>query len=651
MIRRLTFQKYLYCFISIVFLVSLYTISRVLFYWFNKDLFTQISTDELIAVFFGGLRFDLAGIFYLNAFYIIAILLPFSFTAKPLYQKAANIYFSVINIIGLAMNFFDIVYFPYALKRTTADIFTIFINEENSGIILIKGFWQYREIAGLFLVMAALIIIFTKKVNWKHVQPQSPFVLFAHQVLFLVSVYFMVSAIRGGFWGRYTRPLAVNNAGKYVSDFRNMAIVLNTPFTVIRTWNEEAFELKSYFPNDELDEIFTPVKRINKDDGVLNKNVVIIIVESLSREHSGKLNPGMENGKYRGYTPFLDSLMDHSLTFTNAYANGRKSIDALPSIITGIPSLNMHYVISRYSTNRLTGLGHILKENGYDLSFFHGAPNGSMGFSAFMNLAGFKKYYGKNEFNNKAFYDGTWGIWDEEFLQFMAKKVNDFPQPFCTVVFTLSSHHPFDVPEKYKGKFPKGPREILECVGYTDFALKQFFMTAAQMPWYKNTLFVITADHATVPYHDEYKNDVGNFAVPIIFYTPDGTLKGFDDRVAQHPDIFPTILDYLNINTPFISFGSSLLNPKNERLAFYFSRISYRLIQDSLVIEYDGDKFNSLYNYKRDPLLQHNILSENTMQKQEMKSNLKAVIQQYTNRMIQDNLTIQPQEIRYAKNK
>ncbi|MCB0281686.1 MAG: LTA synthase family protein [Calditrichaeota bacterium] len=605
----------------------------------------------MLYIFYGGLRFDLAGIFYLNAFYIIAILLPFSFTDSSLYRKFWQIYFTIMNTIGLALNFFDIVYFPYTLKRTTADFFTIFKNEINLGTIILKGLWLYKEIAILFFITSILVIIFSLKINWKTPRPNLLKSKLVHLVLFVLSVFLMVSAIRGGFLGRYVRPLAINNAGKYVSDFRNMAIVLNTPFTMIRTWQQEIFELKTYFPEDKIETIFSPVNHINPKEETRKKNVIIIIVESLSREHSGKLNPALEKGQYKGYTPFLDSLMDHSLTFTNAYANGRKSIDALPSIITGIPSLNTHYVISRYSTNRLSGLGHILRENGYDLSFFHGAPNGSMGFSAFMNLAGFEKYYGKNEFNNNDYYDGTWGIWDEEFLQFMVRKLNTFQQPFCSVVFTLSSHHPFDVPSKYEGKFRSGPKDILECVGYTDFALKQFFKTAEEMSWYKNTLFVITADHATVPYHDEYKNDVGNFAVPIIFYTPDISLNGYDDRVAQHPDIFPTILDYLNINTPLFSFGSSLLNPENARLAFYFSRNSYRLIQDSLVIEYDGNRFTSLYNYKKDPLLSDNILSKNDKSGQEMKDKMRAVIQQYNNRMIRDNLTIQKDELKLAKNR
>src|SRR5690606_14279042 len=145
----------------------------------------------------------------------------------------------------------------------------------------------------------------------------------------------------------------------------------------------------------------------------------------------------------------------------------------------------------------------LLGEKGYETAFFHGAPNGSMGFSAYMQLAGIKNYYGKNEYNNDDDFDGIWGIWDEPFMQFMAKKLDTFKQPFFSSFFSLSSHHPFKVPEHYAGKFPKGQLPLHEPIGYVDNALRQFFNTASKSEWYKNTLFVIVADHASMIHFPE----------------------------------------------------------------------------------------------------------------------------------------------------
>jgi phosphoglycerol transferase MdoB-like AlkP superfamily enzyme len=213
-------------------------------------------------------------------------------------------------------------------------------------------------------------------------------------------------------------------------------------------------------------------------------------------------------------------------------------------------------------------------------------------------------------------------------------------KPFFSVFFGLSSHHPWDLPKRYQGKFKEGPREFLQTVQYTDFAVRQFFKTVSKMSWYKNTLFVITADHGAYHYIDEYKTDVGTFAIPIIFFTPDGSLKGMDHRVAQQTDIFPTIVDYLKIKTSYFSFGSSLLDPNSQRMVFYHGSGSYKLLNDSLVIEYDGKKFTGVFNYKKDRLLHTNLIDSPFVEITLLQKTLRAVIQQYNNRMIQDKITV-----------
>ena len=179
---------------------------------------------------------------------------------------------------------------------------------------------------------------------------------------------------------------------------------------------------------------------------------------------------------------FLISLLQHSATFTFSYANGRKSIDGLPSVVASIPSLGVPYFLSPYSGNKINSVSSLLKGKGYHTSFFHGAPNGSMGFQAFMNTAGVGQYYGMSEYDNDDDFDGIWGIWDDKFLQFFARKLNEFPQPFTSILFSVSSHHPFEIPSTFKDQFKGGPLVIHKCVQYADYALKEFFRTASSMP-------------------------------------------------------------------------------------------------------------------------------------------------------------------------
>ena len=140
----------------------------------------------------------------------------------------------------------------------------------------------------------------------------------------------------------------------------------------------------------------------------------------------------------------------------------------MSSVLAGIPSLKDAFTSSPYSNQKIQSIVSVSNEMGYDTSFFHGAPNGSMGFQGFGNILGFQHYYGKDEYNNDADFDGMWAIWDEPFFQYFARTLNQKKSPFMATMFSASSHHPFKVPEKHQGKFKKGPLEIHAPIQYTD---------------------------------------------------------------------------------------------------------------------------------------------------------------------------------------
>jgi phosphoglycerol transferase MdoB-like AlkP superfamily enzyme len=159
--------------------------------------------------------------------------------------------------------------------------------------------------------------------------------------------------------------------------------------------------------------------------------------------------------------------MQHSIVFENAWSNGTKSIEGIPAILSSMPSwMDNPFINSLYCNNNTQSFPMLLKKEGYFSAFFHGGINGTMNFDAYSRNARFDKYYGKQEYNNDADFDGYWGIWDEPFLQFVAKEIGTFKEPFFASIFTLSSHHPFNVPEKYKDLLPKGTLPIHQSVAY-----------------------------------------------------------------------------------------------------------------------------------------------------------------------------------------
>jgi len=638
LLKKRYYNSYSAILLQFLFLIFLFSISRIIFYTANLQFFRGISLNEILKILKGGIRFDITAIFMVNLVYVAFQLIPFKIRFEPWYQKIMRILFYITNSIALMFNIIDVVYFRFTFKRTTSDIFNyVSVGGDFDKLIpqFITDFWYIVIIWILFIIAIVKVagIIRLKDSNTIRIK----YYLF-QTLFFVIGILILVIGIRGGF---QLKPLDIINAGKYAEN-KNVPLVLNTPFTIIKTIGLPVLSKKTYFNSEkELSEIYTPLNLQNINDKRQNfrkLNVVILILESFSQEHIGALN---SIKGYSGYTPFLDSLIGKS-SFIKGFANGKRSIEGIPAILAGIPTLmNEAYITSMYAGNKINSLASLLKTKGYNTSFFHGGSNGTMGFESFTKLAGFETYYGRNQYNNEKDYDGKWGIFDEAFLQNYAKQLNIMPQPFLSSVFTLSSHHPYTVPAKYKGKFKKGHLEIQESIMYADYSLKKFFETASKMSWYDSTLFVITADHSSEAYFDYYQNNIGMYAVPIIFYLPHSNLKLDRNQIGQQIDIMPSVLDFLNFDKPYFSYGNSVFNNTKPHFNITFINGEYQLIKDDYVLKFDGEHSISLYQIKKDSLLKHNLLNKEISQRKEMEIFLKAVIQEYNNGLINNKMIVE----------
>lgn len=628
--------------LNLLLVMALYTLSRVFFYWINIDLYPNVDDAHLIEMLMGGWRFDLTALLYLNSLYILLLLfpLPIKIRNNEHYIRIANYSFYIPNIIGLIANCMDMVYVRFTDRRTTCTLFTEFQNDGNLIQIILQSAGQYWYVTVFGIAIITLLVVASRK-TWQIKTPSKSWIYFvANSVLMLVSIYFVVIGIRGGF-GKYTRPITISNAMQYANTPQETAILLNTPFSLMKSLENTTYVHPHYFSNDEAEKIFSPIHidEIEENERLGKTNIVIVILESFSKEYIGFYNQHI--AEFKGYTPFLDSLLAHSITYTHSFASGRKSIDAMPSVLSSIPMLIEPYIVTPYSTNAVSSLAACLREKGYSTAFFHGAPNGSMGFQAYARSAGFDQYFGMNEYDGIEAFDGTWAIWDEEFLQYYVRTMSQMQEPFMTAVFTASSHHPFRVPERYKGVFPAGKKPIHPCVGYTDHALRKFFSYAQQQDWYENTLFVITADHTNQVTMQEYATAKGLFEVPIAFYSPQWN-KGIqhEQGAVSQTDIMPSVLAYLGYQEPFFAFGEDILTKNKENpWAVCYNHPAYQLLSDSLLLQFDGQKTYAVYNYQNDPLLQNNIAYETDYSA--MERYLRAYIQQYIFRLTTNQLTIE----------
>lgn len=628
--------------LRLVLVMFLLTLCRIGFYLFNTSFFPDMDVSNFLSLMWGGLQFDLTAMLYVNTLYILLMILPFDFRFRYSFQEFVKHLFFITNGAALATNVVDFIYYKFTLRRTSADVIRQFENEQNIGGLFLQFIIDYWYAVAFWVLLVVLMVRIYNRIRiWGPQMRSRKMYYFSGFFALPLITFFIIAGIRGGF-RHSTRPITLSNAGEFVQDPRDISIVLNTPFTLIRTVGKTKVQRATYFDEATLGSIYTPL-HIPQDTAALHKpNVVVIILESFSAEFFGALNRERMDGSYKGYTPFLDSLMQHSKNFVHAFANGRKSIDGLPSVISSIPSLGVPYFLSPYSANKITSLPSLLEKHGYHTSFFHGAPNGSMGFNAFMNIAGVDHYYGMSEYDNDDDFDGLWGIWDEPFLQYFAQEMNSFPQPFVSSFFSVSSHHPFKIPEEYQDKFAGGPLPIHKCIQYTDYALRRFFQTASQMPWYENTLFVITADHTSSNIlFPEYRTRWGFYAVPLLFFKPDNSLASRETEVAQQTDIMPSVLGYVRFKEPYIAFGRDVFREQSHPIAFNYKDNTYQLFEGDFMLVFDGTRTLGLYDFKKDELLLNNLKDTHLERVQRMEKTMKAVIQQYNNRMIEDRLTVQ----------
>lgn len=522
----------------------------------------------------------------------------------------------ITNTVFLIFNLIDVVYYPFIKKRSTSELFLQLGGQTDLSKLLpqfFKDFWW------LFLVLVGLI--YGLKTAYRSIRAHQN--SFSRQIrplqwfIFVLIIGLSTLGIRGG---TQRVPIDVVNAGS-MTRVDEIPLVLNTPFTIIKSFEQTSLVVLDYYAAAELPSLYSPLHQYTSTEKKKD-NVVVLILESFGKEYTGL-------GNSQSVTPFLDSLMQHSLVFTNAFSNGTKSIEGIPAILSSLPTMMPNpFINSLYANNKQSSLANLLGEEGYESAFFHGGINGTMNFDDWSALAGYQKYYGKNEYGNDKDFDGFWGIMDEPFLQFAVRKMSGMQQPFHSAIFTLSSHHPYIFPEKYKGRFKKTALENSESIGYADHSLRLFFESAKKQAWFNNTLFVLVADHTGISDHPFYTHVAGLASIPILFYKGDESLKGRDSTSFSQIDILPSVLNYLGYEKKFFAFGESYRSQKRGH-DYLYANGSVFSVSDSMVYAFTGPNMREAYNFRRDSAMQDQILGRYPKLDKAELQNYKAFMQTY----------------------
>lgn len=577
----------------IVLLYAVLMLCRTAFYLYNTAVLGPLTWAEAWPLLAGALKFDTASVVYADGVFILLSLLPLPLRERRWYRAVLFWYYVAVNaVLVVATNLADTVYFRYTQKRFTAD--EIFFADNDNSLQLIGKFMAENwYLVLLWIALTALLAWgYRRRVREESIFSRGWAYYIGNTVIFAAAAGLSVAGMRGGMT-RMTRPITLSNATLYTADSSKANLILSNPFCILRTIGSAgSVKYKKHFAPEELARRFTPVHQ-PADSAAVNlagRNVVVFIMESMSAEHSAYLCPEVyADREVKGFTPFLDSLMQNGLVFKRMYANGTRSIQAMPSVLGSIPSFRTPFVLMPQSLGESRQLPAMLADKGYATLFFCGSEHGSMGFGAYARSAGVERLVSREDYEARhgtGDFDGYWGIWDEPFLQFMGEELAATPEPFFATLFTLSSHHPFVVPEQYAATLPDGYTRIHKGVAYDDQAFRRFFHRFGGEEWFRRTIFVFVADHvSSEKFAEKTRSYPGNMHIVGFIHTPDGALQGEVREVTQQLDIMPTVLGLTGNTEPYFAFGRDVLNePQRPRWSVSYDGKFRALTDDGAVV-------------------------------------------------------------------
>ena len=577
----------------IVLLYAVLMLCRTAFYLYNAAVLGPLTWAEAWPLLTGALKFDTASVVYADGVFILLSLLPLPLRERRWYRAVLFWYYVAVNaVLVVATNLADTVYFRYTQKRFTAD--EIFFADNDNSLQLVGKFMAENwYLVLLWIALTALLAWgYRRRVREESIFSRGWAYYIGNTVIFAAAAGLSVAGMRGGMT-RMTRPITLSNATLYTADSGKANLILSNPFCILRTIGSAgSVKYKKHFAPEELARRFTPVHQ-PADSAAVNlagRNVVVFIMESMSAEHSAYLCPEVyAEREVKGFTPFLDSLMQNGLVFKRMYANGTRSIQAMPSVLGSIPSFRTPFVLMPQSLGESRQLPAMLADKGYATLFFCGSEHGSMGFGAYARSAGVERLVSREDYEARhgtGDFDGYWGIWDEPFLQFMGEELAATPEPFFATLFTLSSHHPFVVPEQYAATLPDGYTRIHKGVAYDDQAFRRFFHRFGGEEWFRRTIFVFVADHvSSEKFAEKTRSYPGNMHIVGFIHTPDGALQGEVREVTQQLDIMPTVLGLTGNTEPYFAFGRDVLNePQRPRWSVSYDGKFRALTDDGAVV-------------------------------------------------------------------
>ena len=572
--------------------LSITTISRILLFFVFKE--RVVENPNYGQLFLIGLRFDLILMCYIAFLPTVLIsLLPDSVLKH--FKKFFNIYFIFFLFLFLLMELSTLDFINQYDTRPNRLFLDYLIYPKEVVGTLLKSYLPSLIITTILLGIA---LFFAFKHGKKIFYPQESNYK-TKLLLFLVVAFFLFWGARGSLTSK--RPINASNA-IFCSDQMTNSLGLNSLYTVAfaaySIKNEG--DVKKYGKMDEL-EAYTRVKKymdvtefipgevpflhLQKPDAPQPKyNVVIFLQESLGAEYVGCLN-GLP------LTPELDKLAKEGLLFTNLYCTGTRSVRGIEQVTAGfLPNPSESIVKLGGSQQGFFTLADAFGRQNYDTSFIYGGMANFDNMASFFNGNGFKNIIDETDFDKdgkKYAMKGTWGYSDED----LSVKANEYyknlgNKPFFSLMFSTSNHEPFEFPDGRIQLYEQPKNTVHNAMKYADFSIGKFFELAKKEAYYKNTIFVVIADHNTRTYGKNLV-PVNKFHIPALIIAPNVEKGSTYDNLASQMDIPSTVLALSGITTKTPMPGRNLLKlpkgTKGRTIMLFHETYAFR-VEDDIVI-------------------------------------------------------------------
>ncbi|MDP4290118.1 MAG: sulfatase-like hydrolase/transferase [Bacteroidota bacterium] len=594
---------------QLVFWILFFAFARTIYLVYN---YGEIHTDqipffEIIAGYWHGLKLDIATACYFLVFPLLLILVQSAFNLKWLdwvnriYTSVIIILYSLITSTELGiypewktkLHYKALMYFSHPTEiYSSADSSTFFILLLIAAFMATVGIFMYRK-------------YFYEDIKFSYYYWMRPL------GIAVVAMPLMFVGMRGGF-----QQIPINQSQSYYSNYNilNLAAV-NSGFNLFISVSENLNNLnKNPFEVYSKPEAEAVVKKIfaTPKDTTLNilttkrPNIVLIILESWSADLIESL------GGKPGITPQFRKLEKGGVLFTNLISSGTRSEQGMACIFGGFPG----HAISSITVQpdkypKMPSLNKTLKQQGYQTSYYYGGQLIYGNIKGYIMSNGFDRIREVYDFGNDVI-KGKLGVHDEFVLERQHQELNKTKQPFFSALFTLSSHSPFDQPMPEMLHWNIKERKYINSAYYTDDCLGKYFEKVRKEPWYKNTLFILVADHSHGSYKDWPFTTPNYHRIPMLFYgdviKPE--YRGYKcNKLGGHHDLPATLLHQLSLNAKPFKWSVDLLNPYSPAYGYFSFEEGVGWVRNSGFFSYD-ERMKHYHQMNLPPAAKDSIVKE-----------------------------------------